>query len=385
MEVISMWKPLGMITISLLYLTLIAPSSVGCLTLSEHERLFSIPYGEAEGNVYLEVAYGKPEYEPDIVEGPTALLVAPDGSQIAIVAWGRDANHEVVNDVFLYNRNAKFIKHLRFNESQGGVSSIYYGSNGFLYIRTGWKVQVYDIRGNLIESLSKIYTDSFNLFNEEKRLSIEMIGVDKHGYVYFSTGKEIYRIDEKGNGTWIAPPFSSFYPYTILAKGESIIYWITGTPPKEHQKLRNPPSALYEVWNNAQGRFQRLCTVPSDPKIVAQLKQQYKDILFRRATASGLTYWEAVSHADLNWVKIVTTGGRIHTATADILVFDQKGRLVSKVPYFVANTVPVGRDSVQEWDIDANGNIYYLKWAEKALEVWWVPISSSPSAQQSNK
>lgn len=342
------------------------------------QRLFSIPYGESKGAVPLKVAYGHPDYEPDRVEGPTALLVSPNGSRIAVVVRRRNEEHNEVVEVFIYTRLGEFInkssvvyktvyipgEHIL--PTYVMISNILYGPNNQLYIvLKGEEIRVYDAQGNLLDSLSKTYTDSFRLFNRDIRETIDMVGVDKWGSIYFSDGgRESYQIDPKGNRAWIDHPISR------LSKDGSTIYLIKGRSP--------------EVWVKRQGRLQRLCSIPSDSKTFDQLKQQYRSYYFRYVTASGQTYWYTYPHGDLNWSSIATIGGELHIATTDILVFDHNGRLVCKVPCFIAGgAAPVGGSD--PWDIDANGNIYYLKWTEKSLEVWWVPISSSPSAQQSNK
>lgn len=381
-------KKLVSVSAYALFLGLLAVSSAQKPLSLQPQRLFTIPYGTSKGAVPLELVPGHPEYEPPTLEGPSGIVVSPDGSRILIAVWYRTIESGVIEELIVYDRSGKFIYNLPISRSTTPdkykvptlvkIDHVVFDHNNLLYVLRRGQISVYDAQGNFLESLSKIYNDSLNFLDDDKRKFIDIIGIDKQGSIYFITYGEAFKVDPKGHRTWIDLPFSCFYPNVTLAKGDSVLYLITGTPKEKLQSLRNPPPASYKVWNNRQGRYQTVCTVPSDPKIFSQLRQQYEDYHFRRVAATGQTYWKAFRHGKLSWSSIVTVGGKIEVATMNILIFDPDGRLAGKVPYFVASdTQPIGRSSVMEWDIDAAGNIYYLKWTEKNLEVWWVP---NPSA-----
>ncbi|GBC93512.1 hypothetical protein HRbin15_02003 [bacterium HR15] len=356
------------------------------------QRLFAVPYGTARGAIYINIFPGKPEYEPPLVEGPSGLLVAPDGSRIVIVEWRHDSEtYKIVEELLIYDRSGKFINKIHTVEEQfideedkdrlpslGLIDCIVYGLNKYIYIVKCDKILVYNDQGVFLDTLSNTYMRAAQGYEPlRKRIKSSstpvIIGVDEKGTIYFDLEDEIITIDTEGKRSWVSTPSKGID--ARLASDRGVLLMLDAK--LSHEKF----SGIYEIWVASDGRLKAIGNVPANTKIVEQLKQSYTTYLWKRALSSGQTYWRSY-RKELKITKVTTIYGNLDIIANDIIVFDRTGHIRAEVPYFAAgDTPPVGHGSVLYWDIDAQGNIYYLRWAEKALEVWWVPIRTPVPTQ----
>lgn len=77
------------------------------------------------------------------------------------------------------------------------------------------------------------------------------------------------------------------------------------------------------------------------------------------------------------WKLLRTNFGDMYVSPRRILEYDSAGRFVGVrcqvyCPHFMG---PEGPKSY--WDVDAEGNIYYLKWTTKGVEVWKSPVKKT--------
>ncbi|CUU04543.1 hypothetical protein GBSOP10_10359 [Armatimonadetes bacterium GBS] len=151
-----------------------------------------------------------------------------------------------------------------------------------------------------------------------------------------------------------------------------------GDDQKVTRKLPNYGGYRIEVYSLRERKRVREYTLPASGQLSAEEKRVGVSGAPVRMDGRGHHYVEVIPDRS-EWKRLRTNFGDMYVSPRRILEYDHAGRFVGvrcqvHRPHFMG---PEGPKSY--WDVDAEGNIYYLKWTNKGVEVWKSPVQKKAS------
>ncbi len=180
----------------------------------------------------------------------------------------------------------------------------------------------------------------------------------------------------------------------VFVRGELLYFWKTGECKTEKRsritqkqylgaQLRETTISSYggrriEVYSLRERKRVREYTLPASGQLSADETRVGESSAPIRLDGRGHHYVEVIPDRS-EWKLLQTNFGDMYVSPRLILEYDHAGRFVGVrcqvyCPHFMGLEGPKSY-----WDVDAEGNIYYLKWTNKGVEVWKSPVQKRAS------